>query len=74
MAIPVSSRPAGKRYLGNANRSKMEVHDLLNEERRCQIDDILKAGHAVAFQPDSLAQAHAEGHDNCAWCLGGSQR
>lgn len=52
----------------------MEVHDLPREVPRCQIDEILRAGHAVGFIPDSLEQAHGEGYDNCAWCLGGSTR
>ena len=26
------------------------------------------------FTPDTLGQAHSEGYDNCAYCLGGSRR
>jgi hypothetical protein len=65
----------GSRFCGNKN--KMEVHDLDNEDRiasGCQIDEIILAGHAKAFSPDSLAQAHSEGYDNCAYCIGGSRR
>jgi len=65
----------GNRYCGNKN--KMEVHDLDNEDKSasgCQIDEIIRAGHAKAFSPDNLAQAHAEGYDNCAKCIGGSRR
>lgn len=65
----------GNRYCGNKN--KMEVHDLDNENTSysgCQIDEIIRAGHARIFSPDSLAQAHAEGYDNCAKCIGGSRR
>ena len=65
----------GERYLGNANPSKMEVHDLDNEDTSangCQIDEIIRAGHDRPYQ--SLAAAHDGGHDNCAKCLGGSQR
>jgi hypothetical protein len=53
----------GKRYCGND--SKMEVHDLDNEDKNppgCQIDEI------------TLEQAHKEGYDNCAKCIGGSRR
>lgn len=71
MATPVSSRPV-QRYLGNTNST--EVHDLENEEPQCQIDEIIAAEHAVVFSPDTLAQAHSEGYDNCAFCLGGSTR
>ncbi|MFA5787955.1 MAG: hypothetical protein WDA71_13415 [Actinomycetota bacterium] len=71
MAIPVQSRPL-RQYLGNRNTK--EVHDLRNEQPKCQISDILRAGHGVVFQPDTLAQARSEGYDNCAWCVGGSSR
>lgn len=72
MATPVTSRPSNKRYLGNTN--KMEVHDLENENALCQIDEIIEAGHAVVFTPDTLDQAHSEGYDNGAFCIGGSTR
>ena len=72
LATSVFGRPTDKRYLGNTN--KMEVHDLLNETPQCQIDEILRAGHAVVFTPDTLDQAHQEGYDNCAYCIGGSRR
>jgi hypothetical protein len=63
------------KYLGNKN--KMEVHDLDNEDTRpngCQIDEIINAGNAVKFSPDTLEQAHEEGYDNCDRCIGGSER
>lgn len=62
----------GERYLGNSSPSKMEVHDLDNEKSQCQIDEIIRAGHDRPFQ--TLSAAHAEGYDNCAWCLGNSSR
>lgn len=64
----------GKRFVGNTN--KLEVHDLDNEQtgaNECQIDEIIRAGHAVTFSPDSLEEAHRQGYDNCAYCIGGSQ-
>jgi hypothetical protein len=64
----------GIRYLGNRDPGHMEVHDLDQKTRNCQIDEILRAGHGVGFLPDTLEQAHKEGFDNCAWCLGGSTR
>lgn len=64
----------GKRFVGNRNPGHMEVHDLDKENVRCQIDEIIQAGHAVTFIPDTLAQAHRQGYDNCAYCLGGSVR
>lgn len=60
----------GKRFLGNRNKS--EVHDLDNEKHMCQINEIIRAGHAVTFTPDTLAEAHRRGYDNCAYCIGNS--
>lgn len=63
----------GERYLGNMNN--MEVHDLDNEKtgaNQCQIDEIINAGNDRPY--NSLSAAHAAGHDNCAWCIGGSTR
>lgn len=59
-----------ERYLGNT-RTK-EVHDLDQEVENCQIDKIIEAGHAQPF--DTLEDAHARGYDNCAFCLGDSER
>jgi hypothetical protein len=72
MATPVSARPSSKQYLGNTNH--LEVHDLNAETDNCQINEIIQAGHAVVFSPDTLIQAHSEEYDNCKWCLGSSTR
>ena len=71
MATRTRSRPP-QRFLGNDHTK--EVHDLRAEQRNCQIDEIIRAGHAVVFSPDTLAQARSEGYDNCAWCIGSSTR
>jgi len=65
----------GKKFLGNINSK--EVHDLDQEDTSgsgCQIDKIIGADHAVTFYPDILFEAHSQGFDNCAKCLGGSHR
>jgi len=65
----------GKRFVGNTD--KKEVHDLDNEKtgpNECQINEIIRAGHARTFTPDTLEQAHRETYDNCAHCIGGSIR
>ncbi len=74
MATNIYSRSeiSNIRYLGNSN--KKEVHDLNNEKPNCQIDEIISTKHAVIFNPDTLEQAHKEGYDNCAYCIGGSRR
>lgn len=77
MAIPINSRPTDKRYLGNSNPGHKEVHDLDNEqtgENECQIDEIIEAGNAVVFSPDTLGEARNEGYDNCEYCIGESER
>ena len=58
----------GNRYCGNTN--KKEVHDLDNEKIVCEIDEIIDAGHARIFTPDTLEQANKEGYDDCAYCIG----
>ena len=57
------------RYLGNSDTS--EVHDTNNKQTNCQLGEIK---HRRTFSPDTLAQAHIEGYDNCAWCIGNSNR
>lgn len=74
MANLVEIRPTNKRFLGNSDPGHMEVHDLTKEKAPCQIGEIVKAGHAVTFFPDTLEQAHTERYDNCAYCLGRSTR
>ena len=51
---------------------KKKVHDLDNEDGRCQIKRIIEAGHAKTY--NSLSEAHRDGFDNCHWCLGRSTR
>jgi len=66
----------GKRFVGNTTEKK-EVHDLDNEKtgaNECQIDEIIRAGHARTFEPDTHEQAVKEGYDNCQYCIGGSKR
>ncbi|HCU35314.1 MAG TPA: hypothetical protein DGT21_07560 [Armatimonadetes bacterium] len=74
MSTSVTTRPTGKRYLGNRNPASMEVHDLTNEKAQCQVPVIIRNGHGVVFSPDILPQAHSEGFDNCRWCIGDSRR
>jgi len=71
MATPSNNKKT-QRFLGNTNTN--EVHDTLNEQTNCQLDEIIVAGHGVSFSPDTLDQAHAEGYDNGHWCIGGSMR
>lgn len=73
MATSVTRRP-DEQYIGNSNPDHMEVHDLHNENTNCQIEEILQAGNAVIFSPDTLLQAQSEGYDPCSWCLSGSTR
>jgi hypothetical protein len=72
MARRYTSNMNGERYLANKSPSKKEVHDLDNEKSQCQIDEIIRAGHDKPY--NSLSAAHSDGYDNCAYCLGGSNR
>jgi hypothetical protein len=62
----------GAKYCANTSPSKKEVHDLDTETTQCQINEIILGGHAKPY--DSLATAHADGYDNCVYCIGGSTR
>lgn len=65
----------GKRYCGDTN--KMEVHDFNYEDKRefaCRVEEVIASGHAKSFTPDTLEQAHKEGYENCAYCIGISTR
>lgn len=62
----------GARFCANKSSSKKEVHDLDNEKTNCQINEIIRAGHAVPY--NSLDAARVAGYDNCRWCIGGSTR
>ncbi len=54
-----------RRYLGNTNA--LTVHDTINENVNCQLDEISFA-HRQWY--DSLLAAKAEhGYDNCAHCI-----
>jgi hypothetical protein len=72
MARRYTGNMNGERYLANRSPTKREVHDLDNEQSRCQIDEIIRAGNDVPYT--SHASAKAAGYDNCAHCLGGSTR
>lgn len=72
MAESVTFKPRTKQYLGNSSPDHMEVHDLHNEQPQCQVEEIITAGHAVTFDPDSVEQSRDEGYDLCPHCLGGS--
>ena len=70
MPYPITRRSV--LYLGN--KSTREVHELRDEQTNCRIGEIIAAGNAVGFDPDTLAQGHVEGYDSCHYCLGGSKR
>ena len=62
----------GEQYLANKNPSSREVHDLDQEQTKCQINEIIRAGNDVPYT--SLDAARRAGYDNCHWCLGNSKR
>jgi hypothetical protein len=63
------------RFLGN--KKSMEVHDLDKEQtgaNQCQINEIIRAGNTVYFDPYTFAEARSKGYDPCDHCIGGSKR
>jgi hypothetical protein len=65
----------GKKFLGDTY--KKEVHNLDREDTAtggCQINKIIREGHAITFYPDTLTEAHRLGYDNCVKCLSDSFR
>ena len=60
----------GEQYLGNDGAK--EVHDLNIERSACRIDEIIREGHDRPFS--LLTEAHAEGYENCRYCIGRSTR
>jgi hypothetical protein len=72
MARRWTGNMSGERYLANASPSKREVHDLDNEKTNCQIDEIIRARNDRPYT--SLDAAHRDGYDNCAYCIGSSNR
>ncbi len=72
MSVYGTTSRGERSYLGNSNTK--EVHYLPNEKPQCQIDEILAAGHAVGFSPDTLDEAKRSGYDKGHWCIGGSTR
>ncbi|HUN08181.1 MAG TPA: hypothetical protein PLQ56_16365 [Aggregatilineales bacterium] len=67
-----AGRMRGERYLANASPSKLEVHDLDNEQVQCQINEIIRAGNERPY--NSLEAGRRDGYDNCAYCIGKSTR
>lgn len=68
MARRYTGNMNGERYLGNT--SKMQVHDLDNEQlgkNECQIDEIIKAKNDKPYQ--SIVVAHNDGYGDCDYCL-----
>jgi len=74
MSVHPTYSKTAQQFMGNSSPSKMEVHDTKNEKTGCQLDEILRASHAVRFVPDTKDEAHRHGYDNCAHCIGGSAR
>lgn len=62
----------GERYLANTDSDNKEVHDLDQETNNCQIDEIIAATGDKPYT--SLQEAHDDGYDNGAYCLGDSTR
>ena len=71
MSVHPATSYVGLNYYGNSSPSKMEVHHVPSKTANCQLDEIK---NGVRFEPDTLDEAHKNGYDNCAYCIGGSTR
>jgi hypothetical protein len=57
-----------RRFIGDAET--MEVHDRWHEEcENCLMDEIVRKGAAVGFEPDTLDGALYEGFEPCNHCF-----
>ena len=54
-------------YIGNKDKGHLEVH-----RYDCAWLDMVKSANKIKFT--NLVEAHKQGFDNCAHCLGGSKR
>jgi hypothetical protein len=57
----------GQRYVANTSPYKREVHDLDNESRNCQVDEVIRAGQDKPYE--SLLDAKREDFGFCAYCV-----
>jgi hypothetical protein len=62
----------GQKYVANTSPYRREVHDLDNENRACQIDEIIRAGQDMPYT--SLDSARRDDFGQCAFCSEGSHR
>jgi hypothetical protein len=57
-----------RRFVGD--KSSSEVHDRWHGDcEDCLLEELIKDGHAVGFDPDTLDGALSEGFDTCPYCF-----
>jgi len=57
----------GRRYVGNS--ATMLAHDTWHADcQGCELNETLRNGHAVGFEPDTLDGALWAGYDYCETC------
>ena len=62
------------RFLKNTNPVCLEIHDLDNEQPQCQIEEIIKAGHAQHLEISDIRNLQIwitknPKYDGCKYCL-----
>jgi len=61
-------RHDGQRFVGDVEN--MIVHDTWHPDSEdCMVEEIVRRGAAVAFEPDDLDQAFWDGFDYCEHCF-----
>ena len=57
----------GQRYIAHMSPYKREVHDLDNESRNCQVDEIIRGGLDRPYE--ALRDARRDDYNPCTFCL-----
>ena len=70
MARKYKGNMNGEKYVANTSPYKREVHDLDNESRSCQVDEIIRAHQDKPYT--SLSRAIADEFGACTFCTQGT--
>jgi hypothetical protein len=62
----------GQKYIANTSPYRREVHDLDNENRNCQVDEIIRTGQDKPYS--SLSEARQDDFNQCAFCSANAER
>ena len=72
MARKYKGNMNGEKYVANTSPYRREVHDLDNENRNCQVDEIIRSGQDKPYS--SLTDARHDEFNPCAYCSANGDR